>query len=270
MNHEMAAFAFDPKRLMALAAQKNSSYVDAQPFPHIVLDDLFDPTAVNTVLVEFPDPLKIDWQKFNDETGRKKLTTRDEGQLGEFTRNFIFQLNSSTFITFLEKLTGIQGLIPDPHLFGGGLHQVMRGGFLKIRADFNHYERLNVERRINLLLHLNKNWKDEYGGHLELWKRDMTQCVQKVAPLFNRTVVFSTTDLAYHGHPDPLQCPESDSRKSIAIYYYTAGRPAGEMTESHSTLYQRRAGKTDLLTAKNILKKFIPPIVGDLVRLFKK
>jgi Rps23 Pro-64 3,4-dihydroxylase Tpa1-like proline 4-hydroxylase len=96
-----------------------------------------------------------------------------------------------------------------------------------VHADFNRHEKLNLDRRLNLLLYLNRDWKEEYGGHLQLWTRDMGRCVVKVLPVFNRCVVFSTTDFSYHGHPDPLTCPPGRTRKSIAMYYYTNGRAGG-------------------------------------------
>jgi Rps23 Pro-64 3,4-dihydroxylase Tpa1-like proline 4-hydroxylase len=150
----------------------------------------------------------------------------------------------SVFIDFLETLTGITGLLPDPHLWGGGLHQIQRGGFLKVHADFNRHERLDLDRRLNLLVYLNKDWKEEYGGQLELWSRDMKRCEERVLPVFNRCVVFSTTDTSYHGHPDELTCPEGWTRKSMALYYYTTGRSAEETSQSHSTLYQERPGES--------------------------
>ena len=122
-------------------------------------------------------------------------------------------------------MTGIQSLIPDPSFQGGGLHQIVPGGKLGIHADFNKHSRFGLDRRLNLLLYLNKNWREEYGGHLELWDRDMTHCEAKVAPIFNRVMVFGTTDFTYHGHPDPLRCPEGMTRKSLALYYFSDGRP---------------------------------------------
>jgi len=264
------SYVVDLNRLDELALRSAAAYAAASPFPHVIVDNLFSEEDLGLILKDYPDTNAIDWFTSTNETSKKKLTTRDELQLSPFTRNFIYQLNSSPFLKFLEKLTGIKGLIPDPHLFGGGLHQTVQGGFLKIHADFNHYEYLNLDRRLNLLIYLNKDWKEEYGGHLELWSKDMSRCEQKVLPVFNRVVIFNTTDFAYHGHPEPLTCPPGWSRKSVALYYYTNGRPAEEISESHSTLYQRRAGKMDLITPKWVLRKLLPPIVFDIWRSFKK
>ena len=132
------------------------------------------------------------------------------------------------FVDFLERLTGIDALIPDPHYFGGGLHQIRPGGFLKVHADFNRHSRLDLERRLNAILYLNKDWQEEYGGHLQIWDNDMTRCEKKVLPVFNRLLVFATLDTANHGHPDPLTCPPDRARRSMALYYYTSDRPEGE------------------------------------------
>ena len=103
------------------------------------------------------------------------------------------------FLEFLESLTGIDGLIPDPYYEGGGLHPIVPGGFLKVHADFNWHKDLKLDRRLNVIVYLNRNWKEEYGGHLELWNREMTRCERRVLPIFNRCVIFSTTDFSYHG-----------------------------------------------------------------------
>ena len=180
--------------------------------------------------------------------------------------------NSSAFTKFLENLTGIEGLIPDPHFRGGGLHQVERGGYLDIHCDFNVYEKLNLDRRLNVLIYLNKDWKKEYGGDLELWDKNMTKAVARISPIFNRFVVFATDDYSYHGHPDPLKCPEDKTRKSLALYYYTNGRPSDEVSESHTTLFQHRPGLVDIkkMKLRTMVKKITPPIVFDLIKLIKR
>ena len=145
-------------------------------------------------------------------------------------------------MAFLEKLTGIAGLIPDPHLRGGGLHEIRRGGSLGVHADFNFYKRLNLFRRLNLLLYLNENWSEEWGGHLELWDRTGKRCMQRIAPIFNRAVIFDTSNFSYHGHPHPLECPDNRSRKSLALYYYTVEAPADEDRTPHTTLFIQNDG----------------------------
>ena len=235
-------FFFDPDQLAALADARREAYADASPFPHAVFDDFLPADVLAEVLAEFPRPDDIPWRQHYHDNSRK-LACSDENHMGPRSRHLFAQLNASTFTGFLESLTGIEGLIPDPHLEGGGYHFIERGGRLEVHADFNRHDRLRLDRRLNLLVFLNRDWQEEWGGHLELWTTDMKTCVQRVLPVFNRAVLFSTTDRSFHGHPHPLQCPESRARRSIALYYYTAGRPPEEASDRHSTLYQVRPGE---------------------------
>lgn len=270
-NARNNVFCINADALEKQALQYREQYATAEPFPHIVIDNFLPEWILEEILEEFPKPKSIDWQKFEN-SAEKKLASRSEIQMGKQTRLLLYQLNSSIFINFLEHLAGIKGLIADPHFVGGGLHQIERGGFLKMHVDFNKHSILKLDRRLNLLLYLNKNWQEEYGGHLELWDSNMTRCEKKILPIFNRCVIFSTTDFSYHGHPEPLTCPEGETRKSLALYYYSNGRPAYEISgEGHSTLFKARP--TDTLkknkksmgeTAKLVAKKLVPPILIDL------
>lgn len=261
-------FCLDPDHLQQVATTSREAYAQAKPFPHIVIDNFLPEALLNTALSEFPQVDSIDWQRFNS-SAEKKNASRDELQMSETIRILLYQLNSSTFIKFLETLTGIDGLIPDPHFVGGGLHQIERGGFLKMHVDFNKHKTLKLDRRLNLLIYLNKDWQEEYGGNLELWDQNMTQCEKKIMPIFNRCVIFSTTDFSYHGHPNPLTCPEGQTRKSLALYYYSNGRPAEELSGGHSTLFKTRPNErlepvsTKTMDIKAIAKKLIPPILWE-------
>ena len=254
-----------PERLQPLAEQHRREYAGADPYPHIVIDDLLPSVLLEPVLAEVPKPGEMGWIEFDDARG-KKLASKTETQFGNATRALLYQLNSSVFIDFLETLTGIRGLIPDPHFWGGGVHQIVRGGFLKVHTDFNLHPRLKLDRRLNLLLYLNHEWKEEWGGHLELWDRGMTECRKRILPIFGRCVVFSTTDFSNHGHPDPLNCPEGTTRKSLALYYYSNGRPPSETAGEHySTPFRRRPGEKLILTPETIAQNLLPPIVMSLI-----
>jgi hypothetical protein len=251
-------------RMKAEEERAHIAYATAKPYPHIVFDDFFDPTLVDQVLGEFPTPGDIPWQKFDNDR-EIKLATAKEASFGPATRLLFYHLNSATFLEFLSRVTGIANLIADPGLEGGGLHQIVRGGKLGVHADFNRHAQYNLDRRLNLLLYLNKDWKEEYGGNLELWDRGMTRCEAKVAPLFNRMMIFGTTDFTYHGHPEPLQCPENMTRKSMALYYFSNGRPPEEISGEHSTLFRERREGEFKLTARQraaaVARDFLPPIL---------
>jgi Rps23 Pro-64 3,4-dihydroxylase Tpa1-like proline 4-hydroxylase len=157
-----------------------------------------------------------------------------------FLQQVIRELNSEEFVRHLSELTGIPDLIADPSLEGGGLHQSQRGGYLNIHADFTvHPHKRNWRRRVNVLVYLNEDWLPEYGGELELWSRDMKACKQKISPVFNRCVIFNTDEDSYHGLPEPIQCPEDMSRKSIALYYFTE---ESAMPLKRATNYRARPG----------------------------
>lgn len=263
-----STFFFDPEYLDKLATTHQKEYVKAQPYPHIIIDNFLPEWVLEEILKEFPDPQSIDWANFNNPQ-EKKLGSRSETQFGPFTRQLLYAFNSSIVTAFLEKLTGIEGLIPDPYFLGGGLHQTIKGGYLKVHADFNRHPRLKLDRRLNLLLYLNKDWEESYGGHFEMWDREMKKCHKKVLPIFNRCVVFSTTSYSYHGQPTPLTCPEGWSRKSLALYYYSNGRPQEEITDDHSTLFQMRPGEHWDTTAKK-KKTWLPDPIIKLSRRIKK
>jgi len=237
LNFEKSVLPIEQMGNLLPGAKVN--YSQAKPFPHIVFDDFFDAEVVEKVLDEFPRINDIKWLQYFD-THQKKFANENEENIGLFTRHVLHSLNSSIFLKFLEELTGIKDLIADPHFRGGGLHYIRPGGKLGIHADFNKHQKYNLDRRLNLLLYLNKDWREDYGGHLELWDKEMQTCVQRILPVFNRVAIFTTTDLSFHGHPDPLNCPENTGRKSLALYYYTIGRPSAEESQNHSTIFNLR------------------------------
>jgi len=212
-------------------------YASADPFPHIVLDGLFDDADLDAVLREFPSPDAMQWMRFDNAQEKKLGFYHETSTISDRIRRFLEAMNSFEMLLFLEKLTGIDGLIPDPYFGGGGLHQIEPGGFLKIHTDFNVHPKLKLDRRLNMLIYLNKDWREEFGGHLELWDAEVRECRQRILPLFNRTVVFSTSDRSYHGHPHPLTSPPGVTRKSVSLYYYTAGRPKQEQSAPHDTIF---------------------------------
>lgn len=267
---QIEPFFLNSTYLMQIADSYRQEYVSSVPFPHVAIDNFLPPEVLEEILEEFPQPNQSSWTKFED-ANQIKLASNAEQGLGVSTRLLLQQFNSSVFISFLESLTGISGLIPDPHFMGGGLHQIVRGGFLNIHIDFNHNLQLHLDRRINVLLYLNKNWKEEYGGHLELWNQDMTQCAKSILPIFNRCVIFNTSEFSYHGHPNPLTCPSGWSRKSIAMYYYTNGRPVDEVAAiPHTTEFRDRPHEKIVIDPKLLLRKLVPPILFDLKRYIQR
>lgn len=227
-------------------------YLSAAPYPHVSVDGLFDERVLDGVVAEFPDPETMSIKY--DNKREVKRGSGSEAGLPLFTRTFIRALNSATFIDFLEAVTGVDGLVPDPHLVGGGLHALPRGGKLSLHTDFNYHEKLRLHRRINVLIYLNRDWLEEYGGEFQAWRPNGSDAEARYLPLFNRTVIFNTNDYTFHGNPDPVTCPEGWVRRSIALYYYTNGRPKDEWTGlREGTIFMNRPGE-DVVEKRSFLR----------------
>lgn len=201
-------------------------YALAEPFPHIVLDDFLDESTLGRAIDEFPDLDEAQWTNYLH-VNERKYANSDLDTWAPILRDIATQLMSDPFVRLVEEITGISDLIADPALDGGGLHTSIAGGYLNVHTDFtSHHVHPTWERRVNLLLYLNRDWDPSYGGDLELWDAQMTRCVTKVAPIANRVVLFTTTPDAFHGHPVPLAAPQGVSRKSLALYYFTESEHA--------------------------------------------
>ena len=269
----MISYESTPASLLLLGEETHNIYANNVPFPHIVIDDFFDSLTLRPILAEVAalDRSKR-YAKFLDrKTDHNKFAFYPE-TVGVNTARLTNFLNSGPFLSYMERLTGIDNLIADPSYFGGGLHWIESGGFLEVHADFNHLKKYNLERRINLLLYLNEDWKDEYNGQLELWDRTTMTLAKSVSPIFNRAVVFSTTKESLHGHPAPLATPPGIARRSLALYYYTnTWEPA---VQSHTTLYYiSRNNKTRLRASrivKGLVNDLIPPIFRKSFRAIKR
>ena len=224
-----------------------NEYLAAKPFPSIVFDNFFNDEILNRILKDFPSNIDEIGNKFNNKA-EKKLSLNSPEKFSLETNNFINYLNSAPFVKFLNNLTGIEEtLITDPYLMGGGLHELKNNGYLNVHADFNQHPQMKLDRRLNILIYLNHNWTDNNGGHLELWDKDMKKCEKRILPIFNRMVIFSTTDYSYHGNPNKVKVDNNYSRKSIALYYYSNGRPSSEKKLGlHSTIFRKRPGTQDV------------------------
>jgi hypothetical protein len=209
-----------------------------QPYPHVHLREFLDPDVAAEMASEFPDMATDAWTRYKHPNENKLGLAKRAlfpAQLGEV----VDELNSPAFVYWLSQLTGIPDLVSDEMLEGGGLHQSGKGGFLNVHTDFsNHHYHKHWRRQVNLILYLNPKWDKQWGGALELWDREMRHCVTKIPPLFNEALIFRTDEISYHGFPDPLRCPETESRKSLALYYYTI--ESGTEFKTRSTDYRPR------------------------------
>lgn len=242
---------FDERDCVAQGEALAESYQSAKPYPHVVIDDIVPAEPLLDIVRHFPNRTGV--TSFDRDQERAKFQF-PPWKCAKSISDTLDAFNSRPFLMFLEAMTGIQGLIPDPDFSGGGLHEVLSGGKLGVHADFPLHQRLNLRRRLNLLIYLNEDWPAEYGGNLELWDRRMKAAQVSVRPLFGRAVVFTTDLDTYHGHPDPLTCPPDVSRKSIALYYYTSDT---DLVPNRTTNFMRRPGSDDKVDWKYKKMHFI-------------
>lgn len=225
--------------------QLHKEWHAAQPFHYIVFEDFFTPKAAELILQNYPTTEQDGWDNTT------YINQRNKFSMTKFTNPVIQQafneLNSAKLLQIVEYITGIQNLVPDEKLFGGGLHQSIKGAFLDVHVDFNYHPETKYHRRMNILVYMNKDWKTEYNGYLELWDMEAKKQLAYIAPNFNRCVIFETNEISFHGHPKPLNTPEGVSRKSLAAYYYTEERPENEVANDHNTIYVNTEGTGGLL-----------------------
>jgi Rps23 Pro-64 3,4-dihydroxylase Tpa1-like proline 4-hydroxylase len=254
-------FSLDADQCRAAGQGYADEYGSNDPFPHIVIDDLISPELLRRVVQDFPDNSQRDC--FHRDQERLKFQVRPDECRSAVTRALFAELNSAAFLGFLSEMTGIAGLVPDPYHAGAGLHEIKRGGHLGIHADFPRHDIMKLDRRLNLLIYLNDDWEEGFGGKLELWDRGMKARRRAILPIMGRAVIFNTDRDTFHGHPDPLTCPEGRTRRSIATYYYTAA-PTNVSIE-RTTDFRRRPGSHDKrdwrIMLHHLKADWIPPIL---------
>lgn len=229
----------DYDRIYKLASENYDDFQESEPFRHVVIDNFLHEKTYDLIKGEIPlieEENKDIWSCYESEHTQRKYVTN--GMLKElnFTttmRSFFFEFNSSLFLRFLERLSGMKGVVGDPYFKEGGIHCIKRGGFLDSHIDFSHNPLTGLQRVLNFFIFFNDDWKEEWGGHLTLFDLKGNP-VKKILPIGNRCVVFEASEISFHGHPDPLLCPSDRIRTSMAIYYYIA--PTGK--EKRKIIFQ--------------------------------
>ena len=256
---------FDPS-ISALGTRYRDRYNSAKPYPHIVLPDFLNEDILELCLREFPSTSESS-AAYKRSQENLKFEFKPE-TLSSPLRSLFYSFNSLPVVGFIENLTGIKGLIPDPYFLGAGFHQVNEGGHLDIHTDFNFHSLMGLERRINVLIYLNKDWREEYGGCFEIWDQDMSRCCRRVVPAFNTCVIFNTSSISFHGNPVSVNHPQGKPRRAIALYYYTAtwdktGRP-------RTTQFKARPGSYDALDlhvrVNEVVEDVMPPVALRALR----
>ena len=260
----MEPFDYVNVNLEDLAAERSEEYASARPFPNTSLDGVFSDSLLDKVVGEFSRD--IEWADAQLPKKSPKKRTAPERGAGPYTNQLLSTLKSSSFIRFVERLTGIPKLIPDLHIRSGGLHSYSTGGRLELHTDYNYSSQLRLYRRVNLLLYLNRGWKDEWGGELQLWNQDFSE-ESKVYPAFNRMAIAHVLPNGMHG-VGGISCPENESRRSIAVWYFTAELPLELQSEYDmcEPNFIERKGDTPIALPRPLWRKLAPPIVAYYLR----
>lgn len=247
-------------------AEMGEIYRCNRPFQHINLKDALDSMLIEDVSEEVNSFMPNNEKSFFG--ANAKFTESRIDRLPKRTRSLLEFLNSDEWLRYLSSLVQIPDLRADPGLEGGGIHRTFRGGFLKVHTDFNWNDSIQLYRRINLILFLNKDWQENWGGALELWSRDRESEVKSYLPKINEMVIFGTDENSFHGHPFPLNCPEQISRNSIATYYYTAVPPEeGSHRKRVTTNYQ---GTSTSTVRKSLFRRVSMLLPASVKRIFRR
>jgi len=234
-----------------------TKYREASPWPHVVVDDLLDPAvlaAAESEEMTYALALPV-------RHATRQIKAESPAVSGPSAQAILDALSGRRFIAFLEDLTGISHLIPDPAHYWAGLHVFPPGAFQGLHRDFRVHPVSRLFHRVNVIVYLNSGWRSEYGGDLELWTSELTYCAGRVAPHAGTTVIFESTSSALHGVPDPIRCPADRARLSLVSNYYTVTPGPNNPRES---LVRRPKRPVDPWYMA------YPAVVGLLIREFRK
>lgn len=214
---------------------------NAKPFPNFCIDNFLDEAFAERVLEAIPsfeEAARVG-HTFSAVNECRKIQVTDASTFAEPIAELNRALASPEFLDLLGYVFDIPSLLPDEQLVGGGIHQTGPRGHLDVHIDFNYIKERQLHRRLNILIYFNQGWQQEWGGNIELWDKDVRVCHHSFSPIFNRCVVFETSNISYHG-VTAVRCPEGQSRKSFAAYYYTKEAPPHWTGEEHSTIFKAR------------------------------
>ena len=239
VDNAFAPFFLERSTLRALGLAGREGYGKRAPFPHAVFDTFLGVETATSIARAFPGPEHAGWMRrdYREQSARLGQLQRTgfEG-VAPVVRHFLAELSGMAFLDFLGALTGIEGLIPDPHFRGAGLSLTLPGGHLALHADFNRDRARHLERKVTVLYYLGEQWQAAWGGALELWNDDRTSCDASYLPMLDRLIVMNHGDRFWHGHPSPLACPEGRHRASISAYYYVAAATPEE-ADAHGAIW---------------------------------
>ena len=213
----------------------------AVPFRFIKTDCFLEPLFATEVAAAYPsfEAAMKQGKTFTAVNERRKIQVTDSKLFPAPVAELNQALSSANFLSDLSYVTGIPNLLADDNLIGGGMHITGPGGRLDVHVDFNLIQDRKLHRRLNLLIYLNPVWDDAWGGHIQLWDKDVKRCQQSFAPKLNRCLIFETSDISFHGVV-PVSPAAAYPRISFAAYYYTREAPPNWDGEFHSTIFKAR------------------------------
>ena len=246
----------------------------SEPFEYFYIDNFLKKSFAEAILESYPsyNSAKDIGREFNAVNEKKKIQITDSSLFPEPVKKLNEILLSEQFLNILSYVFNIPDLISDPELAGGGIHETEEGGRLDVHIDFNYNEDSKLYRRVNFLLYFNKDWKEEYGGILDFWDKDVKKCYAEIMPVFNRAACFATSEYSFHG-VTPITAPKGTVRKSFAAYYYTLEAPYGRSIVHHSTIFKARPDewmkKRLYMPAENVKRKYFK-IISNIKGMIKK
>lgn len=250
-------------------------WLSTSPFPFFKLENFLAPDFLKAVVGSYPSyeqARTLGGREFDALNEKLKIQVTDSRKFPDPVRLLAEELSSSGFLSDLEFITGIPSLRSDPSFEGGGMHLTNTSGRLDVHVDFNFHHQMQMFRRLNILVYLNPDWNDSWGGSIEFWDKDVASCRHSFSPALNRCVVFETSSTSWHG-VTPLNCPSGVARKSFAAYYYTREAPSGWDGVKHSTIFRPRPSegfRGAVLMPAEDLKRGMGQFLGRAKRVARK
>lgn len=241
------------------------SYQNAKPFPHVVVDDMFPESLLDSLLDEMSQMGRDLWKNVDQDTRERTLRMRSAAHMGAAGERLLGVVHSAAFLHLLSVVTGIPQLLPDPYLQGAGFAMMRRNDYFAVHSDRNVAYETGLTRRLAVIIFLNKSWSADYHGELELWSPDAKRCEVSIPPLYNRTAIFQVANPNYHGVPAPLACPADRRRQSFILYYHTAGIDLE--LKPHTSIFAPRLYGSNRVTIKSVMRDLMPPL---LVRAYRR
>lgn len=274
-------YFFSRDELNKVAEEYASAFTNAEPFPHVVIDDFLPLEVATTIGSTFPNVNQIDWRlagpgdtKHTHDSKVEKITTSNEENFPEYIRHMMYSFQSGVFLRFMERITEFSDLNPDPYHHGCGLHSTGNGGRLMLHLDASRHPNKDFHQLVNLIYYCTPGWKEEYGGHLELWDKKANRCEKRIAPLFNRVVIFYTGKHSFHGHPQPITCPDGMRRNSLALYYYTTKKEQSDLDYTNFVEWKavtEHDKREPHHYAKLLLRRSLPtPLINELATFVRR